>query len=60
VKTVAREPAKQLHLMVVQEITWAKSGPAHKDNDALFLRNPNTNHKLGTTFLYVKKKTYQQ
>jgi len=40
--------------MVVQEIIWAKSGPAHKDNDTLFLRNSNTNHKVGTTFLYLK------
>lgn len=43
--------------MVVQKITWAKSGPAHKENDTLFLRNPNINHKLGTTFLYLKKHT---
>jgi len=56
---VAREPAKELHLMVVQEITWAKSGLAHNDNDTRFLRNPHTYHKLGTNFLYVKK-THQQ
>ena len=43
--------------MVVQEITWAKSGTAHSDNDTLYLRNPNTNNKLGTNFLYVKKHT---
>lgn len=43
--------------MVVQEVTWAKGEPAHKDNDTFFHRNPNTNHKLGTTFLYLKKHT---
>jgi hypothetical protein len=43
--------------MVVQEITWAKGDPAYKDNDTFFLQNPNTNHKLGTTFLYLKKYT---